>query len=105
MSTPARNAGCCWPDSAATRPADTSTTTNDNRLTSGSSFPPSPVTTHRHAWARRRHLGSLGSNERLWASVHNLVLRRQLSRQPLQRVVEPMRAEQRDALTARMPGA
>ena len=61
------------PDRPAMTQTDTSTTTNVNRFTSGSRLSPGPCTTHRHASARRRHLGALGSNERLRASVHDLV--------------------------------
>src|SRR4029453_1884017 len=104
MSIPALNEGCCAAR-PTTRQADASTITNVNRFTSGSRLSPGPCTTHRHASARRRHLGPLGSNERLRASVHDFVLRRQFTRQPLQRVVKSVRTEQRDALAARTTGA
>ena len=53
---------------------------------------------------RRGHFGPLRRNERLRPAVDDLVLRRQLAREPLQRLVEAMRAEQRDPLAAALRG-
>src|SRR5687767_12138396 len=89
-----------WADDAAVSATRAATSAYDSRRTSGAAFAARGGAANREIRPTGDHLDLRGWDERLGPSVDDLVLRRQLARDPLHRLVEAHRRQQRDALAA-----